>query len=187
MTRIEGKSRSLALGLTLVVAATFVIVSMVELANSRSEVATWTDDEASLVVEDVAEAIDAVLADLESVAAFIEIGQPTAESFNRFVDQIEGTKHTVGIGYTPIVTAERLDEFIAEQRLLHGEEYDLFGLTTEGSPEPVPKGQARAVQDRTSRDRSLVFTLLAFQQASRRQVVRLIMTAPGTGVSVRPS
>lgn len=139
MTRIEGKSRFLGLGLTLGVAATFVIVSMVHLANSRSEVAAWTDDEAGLVVEDVAEAIDAVLADLESVAAFIEIGQPTAESFNRFVDQIDGTKHAVGIGYTPIVTAERLDEFIAEQRLLHGEEYDLFASRPMAAPNQSPQ------------------------------------------------
>ena len=85
MTAARAKGRVLATGLVLLVVATFVIASMVELSDTRSSVARWVDDEADLVQEDVTEVIGTVLADLESIAAFVEEGHPTSSSFATFV------------------------------------------------------------------------------------------------------
>jgi signal transduction histidine kinase len=126
------------LGLVLLVVATFVIASTLKLADSRSEIAAWTDQEAELVEEDVTEAIDGVLSDLESIAAFIEGGNPTPSSFLRFVQQIDGTAHAVGVGYTPVVAAGNIDAFISQRRLLNAE-YEIFGLTPDGKPEPIDR------------------------------------------------
>ncbi len=139
MTTPNGDRRGLALGLVLLVAATFVIVSTREISNTRSRVSNWIDGEAELVQEDVTEAIDAVLADLESVAAFIEGGHPTSSSFSTFVQQIDGTAHAIGIGYTLVVPAQDLDAYVAEQRAVHWSEYEVFGLSETASPVPLDR------------------------------------------------
>jgi signal transduction histidine kinase len=139
MSASKGKRRALATGLVLLVVATFVIASMVELSDTRSSVARWVDDEADLVQEDVTEAIDTVLADLESVAAFVEGGHPTSSSFATFVQQIDGTAHAIGIGYTPVVLAQDLDAFISDQRAIHGAGYEIFSLNPDGSPAPLDR------------------------------------------------
>lgn len=139
MTAGNRTRRALAIALALLVGATFAIASILELSDTRSHMSDWIDGEAELVQEDVTEAIDGVLADLESVAAFVEGGYPTSASFSRFVHQIDGTAHAMGIGYTPVVPAEDLDKFVLEQRAIHGPGYEFFGLDENGSPEPIDR------------------------------------------------
>ncbi len=138
MRRFEGRGKPLTVALVLLVVTTFAIVSTMEAASTRSDIDRWIDDAALLVTEDVGEAIDTVVADLEAVAAFVEHADPTAEAFGRFVSQIDGKKHALGIGYTFVVPDSEVDEFIAEERALHGR-YDIFGLDESMSPIPIDR------------------------------------------------
>ncbi|MCP3993904.1 MAG: HAMP domain-containing histidine kinase [bacterium] len=138
MRRFEGRRRPLAVALVLLVAATFVLTATIEAASTRSDIDRWTDSEALHVIEDVGEAIGAVLADLESIAAFIEHSEPTTATFGQFVDQIDGTKHALGISYTFVVPGNEIDRFIAEQSEIHGP-YDIFGLDDNTNPIPIDR------------------------------------------------
>lgn len=139
MTAAKGKRQALGASLVLLVVATFAIASTVERSNTRSEIDAWVDAEAELVQEHVTEAIDAVLADLESVAAFVKGGNPTYESFATFVQEIDGTAHALGIGYTAAVMAESFDAFVASQKAIYGPEYKIFGLNPDGTGAPLDK------------------------------------------------
>ncbi len=139
MSIVMGTRRTLAWGLAVLVIAAFVIASTVRVSQTRTSVSQWLDREAELVQEEVTEAIDAVLADLESVAGFVEGGFPTASSFATFVQRIDGTAHAIGIGYTEVVLAQDLDEFIAERRAEYGSNYEIFGMNEDGTPAPIDR------------------------------------------------
>ena len=140
MMRPEEHGRPVAVGIALLIVATFVIASTVKVTSSRSEFDDWLDQQAQVVSEIVRDALDDVVADLESVAAFVEETRPDAGSFQSFIDRIDGSASALGIGYVTEIAAADLDAFIEQQRAgQRGDDYDIFGFDIGGDPVSVDR------------------------------------------------
>lgn len=139
--------------------AFFVVVAGIgagtmEAVRSRSEIDQWTADKSEVVESVVQDLLDGVFADLEAAAGFIEQSSPSMPSFAAFVDRIDGTANSVGIGYVARIPAENVDAHVADRRTRFGEFYDLFGLSPDTAL-PVPV-------DRTGRTEFYPVELFAF-------------------------
>jgi signal transduction histidine kinase len=128
MVRREGARKPLALGLALLVVVTFVIAAAVEAASARADVAKWTAEQAAVIEQELQEAVDGVIADVEAVAAFVEEIGPGQTRFESFTSRIEGTTSAVGYGYMTAVPASEMQEFVNSQKAIHGDWYEIFGF-----------------------------------------------------------
>nr|MDJ0498659.1 CHASE domain-containing protein [Acidimicrobiia bacterium] len=126
MVKREGARKPVAIGLALLVVATFVIAAALESVSARTEIATWTADQASLIEQVMQEAVDDVIADVEAVAAFVEEIGPDQDTFGSFTSRIEGLESAVAYGYLSEVPADEMPEFVASQRAIHGDWYEIF-------------------------------------------------------------
>ncbi len=126
MSSSDGKRRPLAAGLILLVVATFVIASAIELVASRDDVAQWTAERAAVVEQVMQEALDGVVADVEAVAAFVEEIDPTPQQFESYAARLEVTESAIGIGYLTAVPAAEVDEFLAAQSAIHGDWFEIW-------------------------------------------------------------
>ncbi len=126
MVKREGARKPAAIGLALLVVAAFVIAATLETVSARTEIATWTEDQASLIEQVMQEAVDDVIADVEAVAAFVEEIGPDQDIFGSFTSRIEGLESAVAYGYLSEVPADEMPEFVASQRAIHGDWYQIF-------------------------------------------------------------
>ncbi|MDJ0953268.1 MAG: histidine kinase dimerization/phospho-acceptor domain-containing protein [Acidimicrobiia bacterium] len=137
MSNRDGNRAPLALALVAIVIVAFAVASALELASHRTKVQQWTSDQAAVAERAVQEAVDAVVADVEAVTAFIEETDPTPEQFVSFTNRIEGFDGAVGIGYLTAVSASEIEQYIATQKELHGDWYHLFEFVQGSTTAPV--------------------------------------------------
>ncbi|MDJ0496335.1 MAG: HAMP domain-containing sensor histidine kinase [Acidimicrobiia bacterium] len=148
------KRRLFVLALVILVVGSGVAAALLDAASYRAEVATWTQGRSEVVESVVQDLLDDAFDDLEAMAAYITYGSPSPASFQSFVDHIEGTSNSIGIGYLDYVPADQAEAHIAERRATLGEFYDFLGLAPETAfPEPL---------DRTGRTEFYPIQLFAF-------------------------
>lgn len=127
MVKREGAQGPIAIGLALLVVVTFVIAAVVETISARNDVANWTAEQAAVIEQELQDAVDGVIADVEAVAAFVEEIGSDQTTFESFTSRIEGTTSAVGYGYLTAVQASEIGEFVNSQRAIHGDWYEIFG------------------------------------------------------------
>ena len=127
------------LALACLVVAVGLGVAVIDHANSNADIEQWTTAQAEIVESVVQDVIGGVFNDIDAIAAFIEEGDPTPESYNSFVSRIGGTADAIGIGYVSIVPADQLEAHSAIYEPLFDDAYDAAGLSTAGGLEPAEK------------------------------------------------
>lgn len=125
--------------LAALVVAVGIGVAAIDRANSNADIEEWTKTNAKIVESVVQDVIDGTFNDLDAVAALVLEADPTPESFNRFVRQIDGTVNAMGVGYVSIVPAELLEEHSANNPPFLYDEYADAGLVTAGGLEESQK------------------------------------------------
>jgi signal transduction histidine kinase len=152
MVKLEGTRKPAAVGLALLVVATYLTAAALERASTRADIANWTADQAAGIERVMQDAVGDVIADVEAVAAFVEeIGvDPTA--FESFTARIGGTDSAVGYGYLSAVAASEVDEFIESQTAIHGDWYEIFGFPDDESSDDDLEFGGAIPTDLTSRE-----------------------------------
>ena len=106
-------------------------------ARSASRVDMWIGERAFFVESAVNDAIVAVVADLEAVAAYVEASDPGFEEFVEFVDQVSGTYASVGVAYAAVVPADEVAAHVAAVQQSINPAYEISRMDTSGELEPI--------------------------------------------------
>lgn len=133
MSRITRSSRSLALGLAILVAAATAAVFVQADSRALTEAEAWKSEQADIAAEVIGGRLERVFANLDAIAAFVEETHPDQQSFVSYAERLGATNDTVGIGYATEVHTVDLDEYFAAL----GEEREFFGISDDGSLYPI--------------------------------------------------
>ncbi len=152
MLKESGAGWPAAIALAVVVVISFAAAAAVDIVSTRADIAGWTADQAAVVEGVMQDAVDAVISDVEAVAAFVEEIGPDQETFESFTSRIEGTESAVGYGYITAVPASEIHDYVEAQTAVHGDWYQIFRFPDEEESDDNLEFVGAIPTDLTSRD-----------------------------------